>query len=148
MFLYGTTLYLWRDRVPLNRGALLGMLALLLLASFNKSAYFIVYVVCLAPLVLHLAYIPRGRIRSFNGWGDFSYGVYIYAFPIQQTLAFLFPGLPLFAMVLLTAALSLAVAALSWRFIEKPALAMKGGFAKSTSRAFTLGLGKIAGVVR
>ena len=85
------SIYLWRDKVPLSRGALYALLAILLSASVNKSAYFLAYVLCLAPLVLHLAYIPKGRVLAFNEWGDFSYGVYIYAFPIQQTLAFLFP---------------------------------------------------------
>ena len=149
MFLYGTTLYLWRDKVPLRPGILSAAFACMLLAAaFNPSAFFVAYVFCLAPLVLHLAYLPKGRIRSFNDWGDFSYGVYIYAFPIQQTLAFLFPGMSLLAMVASSASASLGLAALSWTLIEKRALALKDDFASATSRAFNFGLAKIAGVVR
>jgi peptidoglycan/LPS O-acetylase OafA/YrhL len=143
MFLYGTTLYLWRDRVPMSPGILFAALACLLIASVNEQAFFVVYVVSLAPLVLHLAYLPKGRVLAFNDWGDCSYGVYIYAFPIQQTLAFLFPGMPLIAMILVSAAITLGVAALSWTLIEKRALALKGDFAAATSRAFNLGLAKI-----
>ena len=121
---------------------------MLLAAAFNPSAFFVAYVFCLAPLVLHLAYLPKGRIRSFNDWGDFSYGVYIYAFPIQQTLAFLFPGMSLLAMGASSASASLGLAALSWTLIEKRALALKDDFASATSRAFNFGLAKIAGVVR
>ena len=148
MFLYGTTLYLWRDKVPMRAGILFAALACLLLASVDKRAFFVVYVFCLAPLVLHLAYLPKGRVRAFNDWGDCSYGVYIYAFPIQQTLAFLFPGMPLVAMILGSGAITLGVAALSWTLIERRALALKGDFAAATSRAFNLGLAKIAGVAR
>ncbi|MGC9957203.1 acyltransferase family protein [Roseiarcus sp.] len=148
MFLYGTTLYLWRDRVPMSPGILFAALACLLIASVNEQAFFVVYVVSLAPLVLHLAYLPKGRVLAFNDWGDCSYGVYIYAFPIQQTLAFLFPGMPLIAMILVSAAITLGVAALSWTLVERRALALKGDFAAATSRAFNLGLAKIAGVVR
>jgi len=148
MFLYGTTLYLWRDKVPMRPGILFAALACLLIASVNQQAFFVVYVVCLAPLVLHLAYLPKGRVRAFNDWGDCSYGVYIYAFPIQQTLAYLFPAMPLIVMIVLSAAITLGVAALSWTLIEKRALALKGDFAAATSRAFNLGLAKIAGVVR
>jgi peptidoglycan/LPS O-acetylase OafA/YrhL len=148
MFLYGTTLYLWRDKVPMRRSILFAALACLLAASMNQQAFFVVYVVCLAPFVLHLAYLPKGRIRAFNDWGDCSYGVYIYAFPIQQTLALLFPGMPLAAMIAASGAVTLGVAALSWTLIERRALAMKGDFAAATSRAFNLGLAKIAGVGR
>ncbi len=70
MFLYGSSLYLWRDRVPLGPWLLVGILAALVLASFDKTVFFIVYVACLAPLVLHLVYVPGGRIRAFNDWGD------------------------------------------------------------------------------
>jgi len=148
MFLYGSTLYLWRDQVPMRRSILVAALACLVVASVNQRAFFVVYVVCLAPLVLHLAYLPKGRIRAFNDWGDCSYGVYIYAFPIQQTLAFLFPGMPLTAMIAGSGAITLGVAALSWVLIEKRALAMKGDFAAATSRALNLSLAKIAGVGR
>jgi peptidoglycan/LPS O-acetylase OafA/YrhL len=148
MFLYGSSLYLWRDRVPMSRGLLVGLLAALVLVSFDKTVFFLVYAVCLAPLVLHLAYVPGGRIRRFNDWGDFSYGVYIYAFPIQQTLANLFPVMSLAAMMASSALASLAVAIASWKLIEKRALEHKDDFAAATSRLFSVGLAKIAAAVR
>ena len=148
MFLYGSSLYLWRDRVPLNAWLLAGILAALVLASFDKTVFFIVYVALLAPLVVHLVYVPRGRIRAFNDWGDYSYGVYIYAFPVQQTLALLFPAMTLAAMMASSAAVSVAIAIVSWKLIEERALGLKGDFAEATTRAFNLGLAKIAGAVR
>jgi len=147
MFLYGSSLYLWRDKMPMQWAALVALPAALIAASFDKTAFFVVYTLSLAPLVMHLAYLPGGAIRRFNERGDFSYGVYIWAFPIQQTLALLFPGLALWAMIALSAAASLAVAYLSWNLIEKRALAHKADFAAATSRAFTLGLARIAGRV-
>jgi peptidoglycan/LPS O-acetylase OafA/YrhL len=148
MFLYGTTLYLWRDKVPIGSGFLLAAVGCLGLVAFNKSAFFVAYALCLAPLVLHFAYLPKGRIRAFNDWGDCSYGVYIYAFPIQQTLAFLFPAISLAAMIASSALASLTTAALSWQLIERRALAHKEDFAAATSRVFNLGLSRIAGLIQ
>jgi len=148
MFLYGSSLYLWRQKIPVGPWLLAGIVTALLLASFDKTVFFVVYLVCLAPLVLHLVYVPGGRIRAFNDWGDYSYGVYIYAFPVQQTLALLFPAMSLAAMMASSAVVSVAIAIVSWKLIEERALAKKGDFAEATSRAFNLGLSKIASVVR
>ena len=148
MFLYGSSLYLWREKIPVGPWLLGGILAALLLASFDKTLFFVVYVACLAPLVLHLVYVPGGQIRAFNDWGDYSYGVYIYAFPVQQTLALLFPAMSLAAMMASSAVISVAIAIVSWKLIEERALGLKGDFAEATSRALGLGLSKIASVVR
>ena len=148
MFLYGSSLFLWRDRIPMGPWLLAGILVALVLASFDKTVFFLVYVFCLAPLVLHLVYVPGGRIRAFNDWGDYSYGVYIYAFPVQQTLAFLFPAMTLGAMMASSAFVSVAIAIVSWKLIEERALSLKGDFAEATWRAFNLGLAKVASVVR
>ena len=47
-----------------------------------------------------------------------------------------------------SAVVSVAIAVVSWKLIEARALARKGDFADATSRAFNLGLAKIAAVVR
>ncbi len=143
MFMAGATMYLWRDKISLNGALLAALIAVLALASFDKRAYFVAYVLCLPLLVIHLAYLPKGRFRAVNEWGDFSYGTYIYAFPIQQTLAFLIPGISLFAMTTTSAVATLAVAALSWRLIERRALGLKAEFAAVTSRAFEHGLARL-----
>ena len=148
MFIYGAALYLWRDRVPMSPVALVALPAILVLASINQTVFFLAYAAFLAPLVMHLAYLPGGRVRRFNGWGDFSYGVYIYAFPIQQTIVLLMPGLSLAAMVALSCVVTLAVAVLSWNLVEKPALARKESFAAASSLAFRQGLRKVGAWVK
>jgi len=54
---------------------------------------------------------------------DYSYGIYIYAFPVQQLCAQV-EGRWI-EVLLLSAAVTLAAAAISWHLIEKPALTLK-----------------------
>lgn len=63
-----------------------------------------------------------GKFKSPRLPADISYGLYIYAFPIQQILA-ANGSLDFWASL----ALTVPIAALSWFFIERPALAFKPG---------------------
>ena len=148
MFLYGSALYYWRDKIPMGWGVLAALVAVMALSTIDKNVAFVVYLLGLPLIFLHVAYLPRGVIRKFNDFGDYSYGVYIYAFPIQQTLAFLFPGISLIVEILGSAALSFGAAWLSWHGVEKRAMAMKGSCAEATERALHLGLARIASAVR
>lgn len=56
---------------------------------------------------------------------DYSYGIYIYAFPIQQTVAKFWPQMPIEYYLAITASATLAMAALSWHYVEHPALRLK-----------------------
>jgi peptidoglycan/LPS O-acetylase OafA/YrhL len=59
-------------------------------------------------------------------WGDVSYGMYLYAFPVQQTLiAVTQAAIPPAALIVATTALSVALAWASWHLIEKPCLSLK-----------------------
>ena len=138
MYLYGSALFLWRDRVPMGAGILVALVAALVAASFDRTVFLIVYLLAMAPFVLHLAYVPGGRIRRFNELGDYSYGVYIYAFPIQQTLALLFPAMTLAAMMASSAAVSIAVAIVSWKLIEERALEPQGRLRRRDQAAVQL----------
>lgn len=61
--------------------------------------------------------------RFFNGV-DISYGLYIYAFPVQQVLVMAFGvNLPCLAMALLAELLTLPIALVSWLLVEKHAMA-------------------------
>jgi peptidoglycan/LPS O-acetylase OafA/YrhL len=63
-----------------------------------------------------------------NKVGDCSYGIYIYAFPIQQLAAHVMPaGTPYYNMTVTTAVV-VPLAMLSWMYIEKPSLGMKARY--------------------
>jgi peptidoglycan/LPS O-acetylase OafA/YrhL len=64
-------------------------------------------------------------LSSAGRYGDFSYGLYLYAFPIQQFLQLKLPGMPLFGHIGLAFLFTIPCAALSWHLIEKKALGFK-----------------------
>jgi peptidoglycan/LPS O-acetylase OafA/YrhL len=137
MFFMGASLYFWRDRVSLSWASFAALPLLVAGAALiDRNLAFAVYILCSAPFLLHLAYLPGGRIRKVNDWGDYSYGIYIYAFPVQQTLAFLFPKMPLAAMVLSAAGISWALAYCSWHLVEKRAMELKNACANSAERIY------------
>jgi peptidoglycan/LPS O-acetylase OafA/YrhL len=123
MFFAGASLFVGRDAVILHRGLFWAMLALLLVAAVvHKDAAFVIYTLTLPYVALYLAFRPAGFIRRYNEAGDYSYGTYIYAFPIQQSIAALVPGISVLSLLLLSGAGTLFLAVLSWHFLEKPCL--------------------------
>jgi peptidoglycan/LPS O-acetylase OafA/YrhL len=56
--------------------------------------------------------------------GDFSYGIYIYAFPVQQLAAY-FGAVSPWSNMLWSAPAVLILSALSWHLIEEPVLRLK-----------------------
>ncbi len=101
--------------------------ALLLLVLLTKTFFAPIWLIVLLPyLVIALAHTQSKVSAAVSRAGDFSYGVYVYAFPTQQTAALLLgpkvSALTLFA-VSMPATLVLAFA--SWHLVEKPALRLK-----------------------
>ncbi|QUQ62980.1 acyltransferase family protein [Kutzneria sp. CA-103260] len=74
-----------------------------------------------AALTYTIAFRAPAAVQRPTGGYDLSYGTYLLAFPLQQLLS----GLPAAANAALTAVIVLALAALSWRFVERPALRHK-----------------------
>jgi peptidoglycan/LPS O-acetylase OafA/YrhL len=129
LYLYfggGLALYLLRERVRMSPWVALGCGAVLVLTARLGVGFQYAVGCCGAYLVLYLGFLPS-RLAGFARHGDFSYGVYIYAFPVQQLVTALLGGRTVWWV---NAALSLpgvvALAALSWHLVEKPALRLKG----------------------
>ena len=73
----------------------------------------------IALSLLNLALSIKGPLLAYNRLGDYSYGTYIYAFPIQQSLVHFFPFSPL-PLALTATPITIAVAVASWHFVELP----------------------------
>jgi peptidoglycan/LPS O-acetylase OafA/YrhL len=124
-FFSGAAFWMLRTRISM-RGPMAALASgVLLLAIAVPSLFFWLYPLVLTYLVLYAAYVPGGWIRGFNRLGDYSYGIYIYAFPVQQSLVALLPGITPAQMIVAATATTLPLAMLSWHLVEKPMLARK-----------------------
>jgi peptidoglycan/LPS O-acetylase OafA/YrhL len=64
-------------------------------------------------------------LASFGRFGDFSYGMFLYAFPTQQVIAWLTDTRAPYAMLALAFPATLVLAVTSWYVIERPFLRLK-----------------------
>lgn len=142
LFFLGASCYVLKDRIPFNRSTFFVSLAVVLLSALDRRAFFLAFSVALPYLVFYVAYGFGGRIRAFNRWGDYSYGIYIYAFPVEQTIAHLVPGISVASLMGISTIVTLILAMLSWHLLEKRALALKDVAAQKT-RAMLHGLGAV-----
>jgi len=127
-FLLGVAAYIFRDRFSLSIVTVLCLLALTWLlagTTYYRGALYI----STAAAVLWFAQTPGGFIRQFNKLGDYSYGLYIFGWPVAQAIIVLNPGMSAIMLFATGAPITLALAIASWHFIEKPALDRRKGFA-------------------
>ena len=133
-FVLGMVMCLYRDRIPYSRALLVVSLASLLVFDLIGELR-LVLPVATAYTVFYIAFWKRLPLQKFARPGDFSYGLYLYAFPIQQTLVYFYaPHLGPVTLTLAAFLITLALAVLSWNFVEKPCLRLKRGASWLTGR--------------
>ncbi len=127
-FVVGACLYIWRGRVVLS----VWLVIALMLAAWVSAgtALFVPTVsVALAYGVLVAGYAPVPGRGAMSRISDFSYGIYLYAFPVQGLMVWAFgAGTPL-VNILLSTPLVIGLAALSWYGVERPSLALRARLA-------------------
>ena len=133
MFFSGTAILLHAEQIVLDWRIFLVAVALVI-GGFRFNWGYWTLAACLPYIIMYVAFADLPRLRALSRPGDFSYGVYVYAFPIQQMLAnsAWSKSLPMLPFFLLAVAGTLLLAIPSWFLIERPALLLKG------KRLFTL----------
>lgn len=135
VFLTGMLFYRYRHRIPYRvEYAAIAVVGYVAIASFGSPGWNTnpLFNAAVAPLfaysVVYAGLSPALKLDVLKG-GDYSYGVYLYGFPIQQALIATMPGVHdvgLFYLMSLVCAF--AMATFSWRYVEKPILRMRRRF--------------------
>lgn len=141
-FFVGGALYIFADKVKLSLGVAV-VLALIAVVSYRTPLYEMALRAATVYGVVWFALVPSGPIRRFNLIGDYSYGIYILCFPIQQTLVLLHPEITPLRLLLVSFPLVLALAILSWHFIEHPSLRQKAWAGDSVGSLLRIGQQRI-----
>jgi peptidoglycan/LPS O-acetylase OafA/YrhL len=121
-FFVGVLLYVLRRKLPLTFWGIAGLWVLVVLVSGTLLSL-PAQITALGYTVFWLAYVPRGAVLAYNRLGDYSYGIYIYAFPVQGLMVWLLGHMTPVTNIALAFPATLACAVLSWNLVEAPALA-------------------------
>ena len=125
-FAIGAALWALRDRVALSGWGALAGLGLLVARMDPEgpggTTSRLVWSGALAYGLLWAAYVPAGAVRGFNAAGDYSYGIYLYAFPVQGLMIWWLGAQTPLSNVALSTPPTLLLAVVSWHLVERPAL--------------------------
>ena len=126
-FFAGSLLYKLRSQIILNGWIAVLSIAVFFLFSSSPVGY-ILSVVSISYSTLVVAYSPSINLINFGKRGDVSYGLYIYAFPVQQAVVVAIPKADPLDVFLISFPLTFFLALVSWKLIEYPALKLKWVF--------------------
>ncbi|MFK0257528.1 acyltransferase family protein [Streptomyces sp. NPDC090445] len=124
-FAIGALIEVYKERIPVSDP--LGVLScLVLLAALHYGWLYVLGVPALAYLLLWLAIRLPKPFRKVGHKHDYSYGIYIYGFVVEQAVAVLGGARwGLAAYLGICVAGTLVAAALSWHLVERPAMRLK-----------------------
>jgi peptidoglycan/LPS O-acetylase OafA/YrhL len=140
-FLAGVSIYFYRETLPWGRWYAVAALAVsIALPSLSQYGDF-----C-APTFIAYATICLGVMnpsRKLLRGADYSYGIYLYGFAIQQTAMHFFPMARVWYLnVLISLPIAVLVAAISWHFVERPANGLRWGLKRLEDQFLAFGCGE------
>jgi len=118
----GAIACLLRQHVPVSTGLMIAIAVACYFASHTRHAIPFIFLAA-SYFVFWFAYVPR--LPAIPHDLDLSYGTYLWAWPVQQSVVLLAGVREPLVLFAIAAPIALAIAAVSWVCIEKPALRLK-----------------------
>lgn len=125
----GVLAYLVREHLVITPLAIVPLFLFFMLARHSAVAE-LSAALFLGYTSLWAASLKWGPFREVCNRYDTSFGIYIYAGPIQQALLFAIPGIAPLWLTIVAFAMVLPIALLSWMAIERPALSHRADIAR------------------
>ncbi len=125
-FFVGVLFYHWQDRIPARLDLVLLAAPLTYICLMDNRLIYLAPPMILY-LVLFFGLLPLPKFRLLST-GDYSYGVYLYGFPIAQALVAIWPEFfsRNFALLLpVSLGTTIFFSVCSWHLVEKHAMALK-----------------------
>lgn len=123
-FFIGAFLYLNRDRIKYHWGIGILLIIPVILTAGTKFMFLFAFI-AIPYIVILVAYAEIPRLSEFGKMGDPSYGMYIYTYPVQQTILNFWPAIQIGQFIGTTFLCALPLAYISWHLVEKRALSLK-----------------------
>jgi len=122
-FLAGMTFYLWRDKLPYR----LSWFGLAIVGLFVFFRWVDLALMVLGPyLLFYCGYAGNSLLQHWSRPGDFSYGLYLYAWPVQQLIVQWFGRhLTPYSFFAVSFCATALFAMFSWFVVERPFLRLK-----------------------
>jgi peptidoglycan/LPS O-acetylase OafA/YrhL len=124
-FMIGSVLYLFKDYILLSWGILWFFFYSAKLLKSTGFLYEPILLFILAYAMLCVAYLLPNLGQFITRHGNFSYGLYLFGFPVTQVVIYWMPTIGGWMLFCLAACMTLCFAAMSWYWLEKPALRFK-----------------------
>ncbi len=121
MFFIGMIYYAYADKIILSTKLFICSLVVFFIGLF--TGYSTVAILVLLPyIVICIAYLFKQNNFEFAKLGKFTYGIYLLAFPIQQTFEVYFNALTPLSNTVLSFITSLILAYFLYYLVEKPSM--------------------------
>lgn len=130
-FIAGVAVHRYKDVLPWSAGLAAGCAVLVGWLIYTKMGYLAAFPT--AYLTVYIGLTNPRKIGLLRG-ADYSYGLYLYGFAIQQAVAAVLPwSREWYWNLAISLPIACVFAAFSWHLVEKPALRLRGVLAKFDS---------------